>query len=85
MDTTAPENVGAEMKKLLAEYNSIAKKTFDNLLDFYYCCLERIHPFQVGDGRVWRLFLFKKCLQNNIVPFIIEDDIKMFYFRGLKE
>lgn len=84
MDTTAPENVGAEMKKLLAEYNAITRKTFDDLLDFHYR-FERIHPFQDGNGRVGRLLLFKECLRNSIVPFIIEDDIKMFYYRGLKE
>ena len=82
--TVAPEDVGAEMKKLLAEYNAIEGKTFDDLLDFHYR-FECIHPFQDGNGRVGRLLLFKECLRFGIVPFIIEDDIKLFYYRGLKE
>ena len=82
-DTTAPENVAKEMKALIADYNNFKEKSFDDLLDFHYR-FESIHPFQDGNGRVGRLILFKECLRNGIVPFIISDDLKMFYFRGLK-
>ncbi|MCR5484150.1 MAG: Fic family protein [Clostridiales bacterium] len=83
-DTTAPEDVAREIKKLLANYNAIKNKSFDDLLDFHYR-FERIHPFQDGNGRVGRLILFKECLRANVVPFIIDDDVKMFYYRGLNE
>ena len=84
MATAMPENVAVEMKKLLAEYNAKEKKTFEDILDFHVK-FERIHPFQDGNGRVGRLIMFKECLKYNIVPFIIEDNLKMFYYRGLKE
>jgi len=84
METALPEEVADRMKKLLAEYNNKEEKTFDDILDFHVK-FERIHPFQDGNGRVGRLIMFKECLKYNIVPFIIEDNLKMFYYRGLKE
>ena len=83
-DTTAPEDVKREMKALLAEYNAIKKKSFDDILDLHQR-FEAIHPFQDGNGRVGRLIMFKECLANGIVPFIITDDLKMFYYRGLQQ
>ena len=82
-ETTAPERVAAEMKTLLAEYNAEKAKNFDELLDFHYR-FASIHPFQDGNGRVGRLLLFKECLRNGIVPFIITDELKLFYYRGLQ-
>lgn len=84
MDTTLPEEVADEMKALLFEYNAKKEKIFEDILDFHVK-FERIHPFQDGNGRVGRLIMFKECLKYHIVPFIIEDDLKMFYYRGLKE
>ena len=83
-DTALPEEVADKMKALLTEYNAKEKKTFEDILDFHVK-FERIHPFQDGNGRVGRLIMFKECLKYNIVPFIIEDNLKMFYYRGLKE
>ena len=84
MDTALPEEVADKMKMLLKEYNVIKEKTLEDILDFHVK-FERIHPFQDGNGRVGRLIMFKECLKRNIVPFIIEDNLKLFYYRGLKE
>lgn len=84
MNTTLPEEVAQRMKELLKEYNEKKEKNFEDILDFHVR-FERIHPFQDGNGRVGRLILFKECLKYNIVPFIIDDHLKMFYYRGLKE
>lgn len=82
-DTTAPEEVKREMKALLATYNSKKTKTLDDILDLHQC-FETIHPFQDGNGRVGRLLMFKECLAHGIVPFIITDELKLFYYRGLQ-
>lgn len=84
MDTTLPEEVADKIKELLVEYNEKKEKTFEDILDFHVK-FERIHPFQDGNGRVGRLIMFKECLKYNIVPFIISDNLKLYYYRGLKE
>ena len=83
-ETTLPEEVHAKMKELLFEYNAKKQKVLEDILDFHVR-FERIHPFQDGNGRVGRLLMFKECLANNILPFIITDNLKMFYYRGLSE
>ena len=84
METALPEEVAAKMKALLSAYNAKQKVTLADILDFHVK-FERIHPFQDGNGRVGRLIMFKECLKHNIVTFIIEDNLKLFYYRGLKE
>ena len=83
-ETALPEEVADQMKALLKTYNEKTEKTLEDILEFHVN-FERIHPFQDGNGRVGRLILFRECLKYNIVPFIIEDDMKMFYYQGLKE
>lgn len=83
-ETTSPENVHREMKALLREYDSRKRKTFEDIIDFHQR-FESIHPFQDGNGRVGRLIMFKECLSNGYVPFIITDELKMYYYRGLRE
>lgn len=84
METALPEEVADRMKKLLSEYNNQEEKALEDILNFHVK-FECIHPFQDGNGRVGRLIMFKECLKYNIVPFIIEDNLKLFYYRGLKE
>ena len=82
-ETAQPEEVLKKMKALLATYHAIQKIQFDDILDFHVR-FERIHPFQDGNGRVGRLIMFWQCLQSNIVPFIITDDLRLFYYRGIQ-
>ena len=84
MPTAQPAEVAAKIKALLAKYNKKRQHTLEEILDFHYQ-FERIHPFQDGNGRVGRLIMFKECLKNNIIPFIITENIKHFYYLGLKE
>ena len=84
IETVAPKLVGAAIRELLKTYRSKKPVTFTDILDFHQK-FESIHPFQDGNGRVGRLIMFKECLNNDIVPFIITDELKMFYYRGLRE
>ena len=83
-ETTAPEDVHREIKALFKEYNAKKRKSFEDILDLHQR-FEAIHPFQDGNGRVGRLVMFKECLANGYVPFIITEELKMFYYRGLRE
>ena len=82
--TTSPNNVEKEMSKLVDWYNSLKQVTAKEIIEFHYR-FESIHPFQDGNGRIGRIIMFKECLKNNIIPFIIQDADKLFYYRGLKE
>ena len=83
-ETCLPEDVSKEMKVLLKEYNAKKQKSFDDILDFHHR-FERIHPFQDGNGRVGRLIMFKECMANGHIPFIITDELKWFYYRDLQQ
>ncbi|XHR96881.1 Fic family protein [Mucilaginibacter sp. UC70_90] len=83
-ETCHPKEVPAKMREILADYHSIQKKNLQDIINFHYQ-FEIIHPFQDGNGRIGRLIMFKECLANNIVPFIIDEDLKLFYYRGLQE
>jgi Fic family protein len=83
-ETCPPEDVHKELKTLLTDYYHNRQQTFENILNFHVR-FEQIHPFQDGNGRVGRLLMFKECLANNIVPFIITDELKIYYYRGLRE
>ena len=82
--TCPPEEVHTRMKELLSAYNAKSSKSLEDIIDFHQQ-FETIHPFQDGNGRVGRLVLFKECLANGIVPFIITEELKLFYYRGLRE
>ena len=84
MTTTKPENVESEMVRLLDSYHDKNPVTFEDIIAFHHQ-FESIHPYQDGNGRVGRLIMFRECLKHNIVPFIITDEMKLFYYRGLKE
>jgi len=83
-DTTNPEDVAEEMKKLLQKYNEKKDVKIEDIIQFHFE-FERIHPFQDGNGRVGRMIMFKECLKHSITPFIIQNDIKQYYYRGLSE
>ena len=82
--TCPPDEVHARMKALLSAYNARPRKSLEDIIDLHQK-FEAIHPFQDGNGRVGRLVMFKECLANGIVPFIITEELKLFYYRGLRE
>lgn len=84
MKTSSPKQVAKDMQKLMEWYNSLSKVTIKDIIKFH-ARFEKIHPFQDGNGRVGRIIAFKECLKNNIIPFIILDKDKLFYYRGLNQ
>jgi Fic family protein len=84
LETSKPSEVKKHINKLLKNYNENNNIEIFDIIDFHYE-FETIHPFQDGNGRVGRLIMFKECLKHNIVPFIIEDKFKFYYYRGLSE
>ena len=84
IETSKPTEVAKEMKDLIAWYNSLKKVTFEDIVEFHYR-FETIHPFQDGNGRIGRLIAFKQCLEQNLIPFYIDDANKWLYYRGLRE
>jgi Fic family protein len=82
-ETSRPEDVHKKLKALLSDYYKVKKTTFEDILDFHVQ-FERIHPFQDGNGRVGRLLILWQCLQSGIVPFIITEELRHFYYRGLQ-
>lgn len=84
MKTSSPKQTPKDMQKLMEWYNSLPKVTIKEIIEFH-ARFEKIHPFQDGNGRVGRIIAFKECLKNNIIPFIILDKDKLYYYRGLKE
>lgn len=83
-ETCSPKEVTSKMKAMLTDYHKIEQKTIEDIIAFHYQ-FEIIHPFQDGNGRVGRLIILKECLNNNVVPFIIDEELKLFYYRGLQE
>ena len=84
LKTTDPKNIESDMKKLIEWYENLKQVTINEIIEFH-AKFEKIHPFQDGNGRVGRIIAFKECLKNNIIPFIILDKDKLYYYRGLKE
>jgi Fic family protein len=84
LQTTTPGNVEADMQELNDWYNSTHEIQFEEIVEYHYR-FEKIHPFQDGNGRVGRLIMFRECLRNNMIPFIIDDQYKQYYYRGLRE